>query len=181
MKKIFFLVAVLGLFSSCGEDIQFNNPSLQVMKDDVLLRTTNPRIVLNLDGTIAIAGEYGTESLSLKIPSVTPGTYYFGVDASTVAYYKSVAPDGLVLEYSTLAGSENENESNLGELTIYEATNPKASSVQGTISGEFKFRGRILNNNPFGQPSLFFHKGHFYNLTVQAEQEEDEIEIDIEP
>ncbi|MFA5556667.1 MAG: DUF6252 family protein [Flavobacteriaceae bacterium] len=181
MKKIFFLVAVLGLFSSCGEDIQFNNPSLQVMKDDALLRTTNPRVVLNLDGTIAIAGEYGMESLSLKIPSVTPGTYYFGVDSNTVAYYRSEAPDGLVLEYSTIEGPENENEGNLGELTIYEITDPKASPVQGTISGEFKFRGRIMNNNPFGQPSVFFHKGHFYNLTAQAEQEEEEEEEEIIP
>lgn len=177
MKKIFFLIAVLGLFSSCGEEIQFNNPSLQVMKEDVLLRTTNPRVIMNLDGTIAIAGEYGTEFLSLKIPSLNPGTYYFGVDNSTVAYYKHIAPDGLVLEYSTIAGPENENEANLGELIIYEPTHPKASPVQGTISGEFKFRGKILNNNPFGREYLFFHKGHFYNLTIQeAEQEQDQEE-----
>ncbi|HUH51222.1 MAG TPA: DUF6252 family protein [Flavobacterium sp.] len=126
-------------------------------------------------------GEYGMESLSLKIPSVTPGTYYFGVDSNTVAYYRSEAPDGLVLEYSTIEGPENENEGNLGELTIYEITDPKASPVQGTISGEFKFRGRIMNNNPFGQPSVFFHKGHFYNLTAQAEQEEEEEEEEIIP
>lgn len=181
MKKIFLLVVALVTLSSCEEDIRFNNPSLQVMKDDELLRVENPQVILNLDGTISITGEYGFETLSLKVPSINAGTYYFGVNTSTVAYYKYDAGDGLVLEYSTISGVENpELEDNLGELIIYDATHPKASPIAGTISGEFKFRGKIMNENPFGQPSIFFHQGRFYNLTVQGVEEEEEIEIEIE-
>ncbi len=181
MKKIFLLVVALVTFSSCEEEIKFNNPSLQVMKDDELLRVENPQVLLNLDGTISITGQYGFEVLSLKVPSVNPGTYYFGLNANTVAYYKYESEDGLVLEYSTIAGVENpEQEDNLGELIIYDISHPKSSPIAGTISGEFKFRGRIMNENPFGQPSIFFHQGRFYNLAVQGMEEEEEIEIEIE-
>lgn len=185
MKKIFLLVVAMVAFSSCEEEVKFNNPSLQVMKDDELLRVDNPHVLLNLDGTVSITGEYGFEVLSLKVPSTEPGTYYFGLNNNTVAYYKYEADDGLVLEYSTIAGVENSDyEENLGELTIYDISNPKSSPMSGTISGEFKFRGRIMNDNPFGQPSIFFHQGHFYNLAIQGvegNQDEIEIEIDIEP
>lgn len=167
MKKIFLLVVLLVAFTSCEEDIKLNNPSLQVMKDDVLLRTVHPQVLQNIDGSITIIGEYGFETLSLTVASRNPGTYKFGVDNTNIAYYK-YDEDGLVLEYSTIEGIDNpELEDDLGELIIYPATHPKASPIEGTISGEFKFRGKILHDSTLGEPNIFFHQGTFYNLVVE--------------
>src|SRR5690606_39314025 len=88
MKKIFLFVVALVAFSSCEEDIKLNNPSLQVMKDDQLLRTLHPHVELNPDGSILITGEYGFETLSLKVASQNPGTYKFGINNNNIAYYK---------------------------------------------------------------------------------------------
>lgn len=168
MKKIFLFVVALVAFSSCEEDIKLNNPSLQVMKDDVLLRTLHPHVELNPDGSILITGEYGFETLSLKVASQNPGTYKFGINNNNIAYYK-YDEEGLVLEYSTIEGIDNTDmEDDLGELTIYPSTHPKSSPMEGSISGEFKFRGKILNNNPFGEPNIFFHQGTFYNLNIMV-------------
>lgn len=175
MKKIALFLLALVAFSSCEEDIQFNNPSLQVMKDNELLRVVNPHVVLNLDGSVSLTGSYGFETLILKVASPTPGTYKFGLNNSNVAYYKYEA-DGLVLEYSTISGVDNSQmEDDLGELVILPPTHPRASKEPGTISGEFKFRGKILNSNPFGSPNIFFHQGVFYGLKVQG------VQNDIEP
>lgn len=169
MKKIFLFLSALVVFSSCEEDIRFSNPSLQVMKDNELLRTENPKVNQNLDGTITITGKYGFESLSLKVASKNAGTYKFGLNDTNVAYYK-YEEGGLLLEYSTIEGIDNPDlENDLGELIIYPANHAKASKTPGTISGEFKFRGKILHSNPFGEPTIFFHQGHFYNLYVGAE------------
>ncbi len=168
MKKIFLFLTVLVAFSSCEEDIKFNNPSLEVMVDDELFRAENPKVNQNLDGTITITGEYGFEILSLKIASKNPGTYKFGINNTNVAYYK-YDEDGFVLEYSTIEGIDNSDlESDLGELIIYPANHPKASRVAGTISGYFNFRGKTLNTNSLENPTVFFHQGHFYNLPVEA-------------
>lgn len=169
MKKIFLFLTALVAFSSCEEDIKFNNPSLQVMKDEELLRIENPEVIQNSGGSITITGTYGFETLSLKIASKNAGTYKFGLTDSNVAYYK-YDEEGLILEYSTIEGIDNPDlESDLGELIIYSQTYPKASTTPGTISGEFKFRGKILNSNPLGNPTVFFHQGHFYNLFVGEE------------
>src|SRR5690554_109813 len=167
MKKIVLFVVALVAFSSCEEDIQLNNPSLQVMKDDVLLRTIHPQVIQHTDGSITLTGEYGFETLSLTVASGNPGTYKFGINNNNIAYYK-YEEDGIVLEYSTIEGIDNpELEDDLGELTIYPATHPKSSPIAGTVSGEFKFRGKLLHNNPLGEPNIFFHQGTFYNLIVE--------------
>lgn len=166
MKKIFLFLTALVAFSSCEEDIQFNNPSLQVMVDEVLFRADNPTVNEGPGNAITITGEYGFETLILKVASKNAGTYKFGLNSTNVAYYK-YEEDGLILEYSTIEGIDNPDlESDLGELIIYPKTHPKSSSTPGTISGEFKFRGKILNSNPLGNPTVFFHQGHFYNLSV---------------
>lgn len=170
MKKIALLLVALVAFSSCEEDIQFSNPALQVTVDDELLRIVNPSVTLNLDGTITLAGSSGFETLSLTVASNEPGTYKFGVNDINVAYYKYDV-DEMTLEYSTIEGINNSDfESDLGELIIYPLSHPKASKTPGTISGEFHFRGKLLNNNPLGEPSVFFHQGSFYNLFVHFEE-----------
>ena len=182
MKKLFFFLTTLLVFTSCEEDVKFNNPSMQAMNGEVLFRATDPRVTYNLDGGITISGEFGFETMELKIASAAPGIYKFGLNSNTVAYYKYDA-DGLVLEYSTIGGVENPDlQSDLGQIIIYEPTHPKASKTPGTISGEFKFNGKLINNNPFGAMNVFFQDGHFYGLKLQdIDTGGDDDDDDIQP
>jgi len=168
MKKIVFCLIALVVFSSC-EDIKMEDRIFQVSVGETLLRTENPMAVLHTDGTLTIFGTYGNQTLRLTISSPNDGVYTLGTNNSTVGYYK-IEQEETILEYSTIEGTENPQlEPNLGQINIYPITHAKASKNAGTISGEFKFRGRLLNENSIAEPTLFFHQGFFYNLQVEKE------------
>jgi len=168
MKKIIFCFVGLVIFSSC-EDLKMEDRIFQVSVGETLLRTENPKAVLHADGTITISGTHGNQTLRLTISSPNDGLYTLGTDNSTVGYYK-IEQEGTILEYSTIEGTENPQlEPNLGQINIYPITHIKASKNVGTISGEFKFRGKLLNEDSTADPTIFFHQGLFYNLQVEKE------------
>ena len=165
MKKITFFLVSLVVLSSCEEVTEFNNPTLQAMKDEELFRADDPVAVVNLNGSVTLQGsdEYGT--LEIKIASMQPGTYAFGENSPTIATY-SYHMDGMALLYST---GTVETEISEGEVVIYTPENPK-SGEPGTISGEFNFRAQLANDNPFAEPEVYFHHGWFFNLPIGTTQ-----------
>jgi len=172
MKKISLFLVVLFVFSAC-EDLKNNDRFLQVSVDETFLRTDNPTAVLHTDGSLTISGSYQEQVLTLKVNSQNAGTYYFGINNTDVAHYK-IEQENTILEYSTIEGMENQElEANLGQLDIYPVTHIKASRNPKTISGEFRFRGKLLNrkeDDSINQPNIFFHQGFFYNLPVQNQE-----------
>jgi len=171
MKKIVFCLVAFAVFSSC-EDIKMEDSLLQVSVGENFLRTENPTAVLHTDGSLTLSGTYENQTLKLTITSQDAGVYTFGTSNSTVGYYK-IEEEQSVLEYSTIEGVVNPQlESNLGQINIYPAGHIKASKNQGTISGEFRFRAKILGENESDiiEPTIFFHQGFFYNLKVEKEQ-----------
>jgi len=167
MKKSAFFLVTLFVFSAC-EDLKKNDTILQVAVGETFLRTENPTAVLHTDGSLTISGSYQEQILTLKINSQNDGTYSFGTGNTNVAHYK-VEQEGTVLEYSTIEGLEPD----LGNIDIYPATHIKASKNPKTISGEFRFIGKLLNrdeNDTITKPVIFFHQGFFYNLPVQNQE-----------
>ncbi|MDI5899423.1 DUF6252 family protein [Flavobacterium sp. XS2P67] len=69
MKKYFLFIVVLFSLISCEEDISFNNPSLQGMKDNVFWRGVQSRATLAADGSLLIESFTANETLSLKTTS----------------------------------------------------------------------------------------------------------------
>lgn len=166
MKKILFALSLVFMLVACEDDVAFNNPTFQVYKDNTLIKTRNPRATLNSNGSLVISGKNSSETLTLTLASSNPGTYTLGLNSVNAAYY-TYNTSGLTLEYSTLLGITNPQlEDGLGKVIIYGPNDPRNGSKPNTISGEFYFRGRLVNDNPFGTPTIFFHKGNFYNVRV---------------
>lgn len=166
MKKLVLLFVAAISFISCSDEIKFNNPSIDAYVDEDHFRATRPVALINNNGTVTIKGEsiYGLMSFTLE--SAAPGTYYFGLpDASNVANY-TLYTESINFRYSTQMGPANpEIEQDLGYLTIYGPEDEKASK-DGTLSGEFSFRARIVEANGFVKPNVFVHKGHFYGAKI---------------
>jgi hypothetical protein len=155
MKKYFLFIVVLFSLISCEEDISFNNPSLQGMKDNVFWRGVQSRATLAADGSLLIESFTANETLSLKTTSTTAQTYFLGTSESKKAIYTVTdATNGLVT-FST--GFE------IGEgqivITEYDAVN-------NTITGTFKFNAENTNSNSLASQVVNFQHGVFYKVPV---------------
>ncbi|WP_300977346.1 DUF6252 family protein [Flavobacterium sp.] len=67
MKKILFFVALALVMSSCSDDVVFNNPSVQGLKDNVFWRALQSKAVVSKDGTVAIEAVTLKENLTLHL------------------------------------------------------------------------------------------------------------------
>lgn len=91
MKKVLSLFILLVAFTSCTEDVKFNNPALQGLKDNVLWRAKDSRAAIGTDGSLTIKGYSENEIVTLKTSSVNIGTYVLGTTnpANTASYVLS--------------------------------------------------------------------------------------------
>lgn len=152
MKKILSLLVLLVTFASCEEDVKFNNPAVQGLKDDELWRATEYTATREADNSLTIVATNGFEILTLRTASVDPGVYDLGVNEQNKATF-SVSVDGIEQNYQT--GTD------LGDGKI-EITVEDTDVVQGFITGTFRFNaveddGTVLN----------FRNGVFYRVPIQ--------------
>ncbi len=78
MKKILFFVALALVMSSCSDDVVFNNPSVQGLKDNVFWRALQSKAVVSNDGTIVIEALTLKENLTLHLSSVSRKNVFIG-------------------------------------------------------------------------------------------------------
>lgn len=101
MKKILSLIVLTLLFSSCQEDVKFNTPGFQGLKDDVFWRATDARAYLAANGTLTIKGYTPSEELDLMTNYPSVGTYLLG---TTNPFNKAIYTyEDLDLYYETTA------------------------------------------------------------------------------
>ena len=104
MKRFLPLFIIAIAFSSCQEDVKFNNPGFQGLKDDVFWRANDARAYadpVNHKLTIEALTEY--ETITLNTANYNVGTYVLGTtNASNSATYSSNFND-VALEYATIA------------------------------------------------------------------------------
>jgi hypothetical protein len=103
MKKLLFFVLAVSVFSSCGEDVEFNNPTIQAYKNDVLFSGVNIQAYQSAaTGRIRMVATTQSEQLELKIGDPALGTYYLGTtNTNNKATYTSSLND-INVTYATV-------------------------------------------------------------------------------
>jgi hypothetical protein len=154
MKKIFSLIVLLVALSSCEEDVKFNNPTVQGLKDDALWRAVQfSATQASSNGALTVTASNGFETLTLKAQSATPGTYDLGVNETNKASFVFSSPE-FDTAYQTGAGIGD------GELTI-SALPTETNVAGGFITGNFKFNAVDDEGN-----TVNFRDGVFYKVPI---------------
>lgn len=103
MKNFLSLFIVAVAFSSCQEDVKFNNPGFQGLKDDVFWRANDARAYVSTTGKLSIEALTEYETITLNTASSNVGTYVLGTtNVNNSATYSSNFDD-IALEYATIA------------------------------------------------------------------------------
>jgi hypothetical protein len=152
MKKILSLLVLLVAFTSCEEDVKFNNPAVQGLKDDELWRATEFSAVKT--GTlVTVTATNGFETIVLKMDSPMPlSTHTLGENATNMATY-ALSVDGINEFYQT--------GTNVGNGVIKIRDSKDTDIAKGYISGNFFFNavneeGDVVN----------FKDGVFYKIPI---------------
>ena len=153
MKKFISLIVLLVAFTSCEEDVKFNNPAVQGMKDDELWRSTEFEAVIE-DDELTITATNGFETVVLKTEATDAGEYILGEDDINIATY-DFDIDGISDFFTTGTGVGN------GIIEITEENTNLESANKKYISGNFRFNavndeGTVVN----------FKDGVFYKVPV---------------
>ncbi|NBU80147.1 MAG: hypothetical protein EBS55_00675 [Flavobacteriaceae bacterium] len=103
MKRFLFLFIIAVAFSSCQDDVKFNNPGFQGLKDDVFWRANDARAYVDGSGKLRVEALTAYEIITLNTSSANVGTYVLGTtNVDNSATYSSNFQD-ILLEYATIA------------------------------------------------------------------------------
>lgn len=155
MKKILSLIVLLVAFTSCEEDVKFNNPAVQALKDNDLWKATDFTAVKGSDNSLTITADNGFETMMLKTQNIDPGVYQLGVDNSSKASY-TLSVDGVEMFYSTGAGIGN------GQIKI-SAVPAETNITAGYITGMFYFNAEDEDGDVVN-----FQEGVFFRVPITA-------------
>lgn len=155
MKKILSLILLSAAFISCEEDVKFNDPAVQGIRDNELWKATDFSASRGADNSLTITADNGFESITLTTDDIVPGVYTLGEDEANKATF-TLSVDGVEMFYSTGAGIGD------GEITI--SANPEETNiVAGYITGFFHFNAEDEDGNV-----LNFQEGVFFRVPIQA-------------
>jgi hypothetical protein len=157
MKKYFLFITLIFSFISCQEDVTFNNPSIQGMKDNVFWRAVQSKATLAPDGSLVIEAYTRNETLSLKVTSTKPQNYILGTSESKKVIYTMTEATGAVITFSTGIGIGD------GQIVITEY-----DDVNKTVTGTFRFNAKNTNNNPLAVADMNFQHGVFYKVPISS-------------
>ncbi|MCD0468103.1 DUF6252 family protein [Flavobacterium sp. JAS] len=155
MKKYFYLISFVLLLTSCTEDVKFNNPAFQSLKDNVFWRANAYKAYSGDGGTMIIEGSLGYEKVLLQTASPMKGTYLLGVNDASKAIYSNTFPAQFVAFSTGTKGVD-------GQIVITEY-----NLENKTISGTFKFNAINENINDTENPKITFTEGVFYKVPIQ--------------
>lgn len=153
MKKYFYFLSLLLLLMSCTEDIRFNNPAFQTLKDNSFWRAQTYQAGTESNDFFTIEGSLGYEQIKFQLPEPAEKTYVLGINDDIKAIYKNTYK-GQEAEFSTGTGKGT------GEIIVTEY-----NTVDNTISGTFKFTAVNTDQNAEKQ-TMHFSEGVFYKIPV---------------
>lgn len=103
MKRILLVIIIAVTFSSCQENVKFNNPGFQGLKDDIFWRSNDTRAYVDPTGKLRIEAYTEYETVTLNTNSIGVGDYVLGTtNPNNSAKYTSNFNDTL-FEYATIA------------------------------------------------------------------------------
>jgi hypothetical protein len=158
MKKILSLLVLLVAFASCEEDIKFNNPAVQGLKDNELWKATEFSAE-KFGNSVVITAKNDVETVVITLNAPAPDSVHeLGVnDLNTASYNLNV--DGIQEFYTTGTNVGN------GRVVLRGAIDNDliGTNGKGYISGSFYFNaikddeaGKIVN----------FQEGVFYKVPL---------------
>lgn len=157
MRKFALCCSLVFLISSCSEEIVFNNPSVQGLKDNVFWRALQSKAVLSKEGTIEIEAVTLKETLKLHFSSTQVKEIVLDNAADDFATFTSKETTPI-----TFLSTKDGEGSGKMSITEYDELNK-------TISGTFKFVIRIPVAVGEKTKELYFSQGVFYKVPVTQE------------
>jgi hypothetical protein len=103
MKKLFSLIVVLSMLSSCTTEVRFNNPGFQAYRDNSLFRAIDVKAYRASNGVITIQGLAENESVTLSTTGSALGTYLLGSNNTNNRATYTSSFDGEDYTYATNA------------------------------------------------------------------------------
>ena len=144
-----FLIFIV---SSCTDDVKFNNPAFQTLKNNVFWRAVDYKASTATNGIVVIEGALGYEKVILRVSYVAERTYALGIDDVTTASYLNTFP-GELAQFNTGTNKGN------GQIVI-------THTDGNTISGTFKFTAINKNGSDIENPKITFTEGVFYKIPI---------------
>ena len=149
MKKLALHILLLFAFVSCQEEVKFNNPSFQGLKDNIFWRAVASKATLS-NNILTIEAYTRNEKVTLKTNSNNFETYPLGIDnLNTATYVIEDAIPKITFKTGTNKGD--------GEIVI-----EKYDAVNNTVTGTFRFNAK----NEIDGSAINFQKGVFYNVPI---------------
>jgi len=157
MKKVIIVFVVSLFMNSCSDDVVFNNPSVQGLKNDVFWRALQSKATLSKDGTIAIEAVTLKETLTLHLSSTQVKTYVLDTNAIDYVSYAS-------RETSPVIALTTQSRKGTGKITITEY-----DAIKKTITGTFTFVIPYVTSGTQESKEFYFSQGVFYKVPVSPE------------
>lgn len=162
MKKFLSLLVLVTALVSCEEDIKFNNPAVQGVKDNELWKATTYDAKKTGNSIIINAHRGGElETLTFTLTAAAPGSVHnLGLDNLNTAGY-SYNIDGISETFTTGAGVGNGRVTIMGE----DDNNINGTGGKGYISGSFYFNAYTSDESNV----VNFQQGVFYRVPLTVE------------
>jgi hypothetical protein len=137
---------------SCEDQVKFNNPAVQGLKDNVVWRATLITAVQAPNGSMTIEAYQKNEVLTLTTVASDVDAYPLGIDLSNRAVFLQKG----TVDNTTFSTGINSGD---GEIIITEM-----DIVNHTISGTFEFNANNESLDPLTGPNVNFQNGIFYKV-----------------
>lgn len=156
MKKIIYLLITVLAFTSCTEDVKFNNPAFQTLKNNVFWRAQTYKAQTLATGGLILEGSLGYEKVIFRLPVVSQKTYILGVDNIVTASYSNALP-------TQLEGFTTGTNRGSGQIVVTEY-----NAETKTISGTFKINAVNVDDTNVKNNVVNFTEGVFYKIPVSV-------------
>ena len=156
MKRYICLLVTVLAFASCTDDVRFNTPAFQGLKNNVFWRAQGYKAYGGIDKSIIIEGSLGYEKVVLEAESPVKGTYILGVNDVSRATYSNT-----LVSQSVVFSTNNEGGNGQIVITEYDVANK-------TISGTFKFNAVNEEASDAENSKISFKEGAFYKVPVAS-------------
>ena len=149
MRKYILVLICLFIVLSCSDDVTFNSPALQGIRDTVLFKSKVQRVELlsnspleNSVRTLKLSGTLGGESVQFNLPVYGEGVFDLEPNAAATAIYTNSSGKIFTTDFD-------------GEGQVI------VSRVEdSTYTGTFSFRAL----SPIDTTEVYFTKGVFYQV-----------------
>lgn len=162
MKKIFSLAMIVVLFASCSQDVQFNNPSVQGLKDGYLWRAKSSSATINTVAntiTISAYNQFETLTITVLVPNrpvseANPMIYLLGTNPGNSISFDYVL-NGQAVNY--ISGLKVDD----GQVKIsgYDVINK-------TVTGTFRFNATNSDADSTEPEVVNFTQGVVYKVPI---------------